>query len=443
MRPLNLQQTLKNEIQLVRRQLQQLDAEGLARESGFLRRCPRKIPMAQFLLALFALATESCLSLERIAATLSRLAQVAYTKQALRKRLTDKIEGFLARVATQLFGRLPEADAQLRGWLQPFRRVLLHDSTLQALPDHLAKFFPGSANGRARTYASLKVQFIGDLLSSQVLHLSLSGFTRNDQAAAPDILEVLEPGDLVIRDLGYFVIRAFQCIQEKEAFFVSRGRADVKFYDARTGELIDLVAELRQHSSLDRQVLMGSQKLLVRLVAQPTPAEVGNERRRKAKSNRDRRCHPNAASLFLMGWNLMITNVPKSVWPAKALVAIYRLRWRVEMIFKAWKSHLGLRDLQCHCARVLYLSVMTKLLFCVLVYRCCQALELLWGRADRHVSLQRLARIMGQWGCLIEAFLLQIPPEQWWEHTLTHHAFYEPRRDRKNYCEIIAVVTSK
>src|SRR5258706_533106 len=86
----------------------------------------------------------------------------------------------------KLNGQLPEARSRLRGLLTPFRRVLLHDSTVEALPDHLAKIFPGSRN-QHKSFAALKIQFISDLLSGQALHLSLSGFTRNDQAAAPDI----------------------------------------------------------------------------------------------------------------------------------------------------------------------------------------------------------------------------------------------------------------
>src|SRR2546422_4094099 len=187
---------------------------------------------------------------------------------------------------------------------------------------------------------------------------------------------------------------------------------DVKFYDPRTGQELNLPAELRRQGYFDRQVLLGSQKVGVRLVAVPVPEAVANERRRKAKQNRDQRCHPNAQRLFLLGWNLLITNVPRSIWPAKVVAAIYRMRWRIEMIFKAWKSHLGLRHFRCRSAKVLRLSVMTKLLFCVLVYRSCQSLELLCGRADHHVSLQRLARIMGACACMVEALLLRISPEQ-------------------------------
>jgi hypothetical protein len=438
----NLHFVLHDQFQNLGQRLQELDAEALARASGFLRRCPRKILMTKFLLALLALAVEPFLSLERIASVIGLVSQCSYSKQALHKRLTPAIERFLAQVATALFGQLPEARARLTGLFAPFRRVLLHDSTVQALPDHLAKIFPGSRN-QHKGCAALKIQFVTDLLSSQLIHLSLSGFTRNDQTAARDILEVAQPGDLIIRDLGYFVVRAFQWIAELGAFFVSRCRTDVTLYDARTAAPLNLAAELRRCPYFDRQVLLGPQKLLVRLVALPVPEEVANRRRHKAKQNRDKRCHPNAQRLFLLGWNLLITNVRKAIWPAKALAVIYRLRWRIEMIFKAWKSHLGLRQLHCRSANVLRLSVMTKLLFCVLVYRCCQSLELLCGSEDRHVSLQRLARIMAGAACLVQGFLLRISPQRLWEHSLEHHACYEPRNDRKNFWQLCLEVTAE
>ena len=143
-----------------------------------------------------------------------------------------------------------------------------------------------------------------------------------------------------------------------------------------------------------------------------------------------------------MGWTLLITNVPRSVWPTPVVRAIYRLRWRIEMIFKAWKSHLGFRHLHCRSAKVLRLAVMTKLLFCVLVYRCCQSLELLCGHIARHVSLQRLARIMGTYACLVEAKLLGISPQRLWS-ILGRSIFYEPRKDRANFCELFAELALK
>ena len=59
------------------------------------------------------------------------------------------MEPFLAQVAATLFGPLA-VPLKNRGWLAAFPRVLLHDRTVEPLPDHLAGVFPGPANGRKR-----------------------------------------------------------------------------------------------------------------------------------------------------------------------------------------------------------------------------------------------------------------------------------------------------
>jgi hypothetical protein len=432
-----LARVLSDNLQQIRTQLTQLDAQRLARRCGFLQRTPRKIPLTAFLLGLVALSAEVALSLERIAAVIGLAAHGSYSKQALHKRLNASVERFLAQAAMALFGQLPEATS-VRGWLRPFRRVLVHDSTVEALPDHLATLFPGCGNQCKRQQASLKIQIIADLLQGTLLDCSLSGFTRNDQAAAPDILAAAQRGDLILRDLGYFSLPVLAALHLKGAAFLSRFQHGVRVYDLQ-GRPLDLVQELKTHGRLDREVLLGAQQVRVRLVALPVPEAVANERRRKVRANQDGRYPPTRQRLQLQGWNIFLTNVSRTLWPPEALVCLYRLRWRIEMIFKAWKSHLGLRQFNARSADLLRLSVMTKLLFCVLVYRFCLALELL-GDGCRHVSLLRLARIVGQCACLFAAAVVRLAPEQWLEYLLSHHLFYERRKDRKNFFELLAQV---
>ena len=61
-----LAHTLTANLQQIHTQIARLDAQAMARQSGFLLRTPRKIPLTDFLLALVALAAEPTLSLERI-----------------------------------------------------------------------------------------------------------------------------------------------------------------------------------------------------------------------------------------------------------------------------------------------------------------------------------------------------------------------------------------
>lgn len=429
-----LARVLAENLQQIRSQLTQLDSQRLARRCGFLKRTPRKIPLTAFLLGLVALSAEVALTLERIAAVIGLAADLSYSKQALHKRLNASVERLLAQVTTTLFGQLAQ-DTRVKGWLRPFRRVLLHDSTVEPLPDHLADLFPGSRN-QHKQYASLKIQIIADLLQGTLLHCSLSGFRRNDQTASPDILTVAKRGDLILRDLGYFTRTVLGALQARGASFLSRFQHRMLVYDLR-GRPLDLVHELRTHGCLDRDLLLGADHFRVRLVAIPVPEALANERRRQARANKDGRYPPTRQRLQLLGWNIFLTNVSRSVWPPQALACLYRLRWRIEMVFKAWKSHLGLGQFNARSASLLYLSVMIKLLFCALVYRCCNALELL-GDGRRHVSLLRLARIIGQSACLFAAAIIRLAPEQWLEHHLSCHLFYEQRKDRKNFFELLA-----
>lgn len=428
-------ETLTHQLQESRATLAHLDVETMARQTGYLKRKPRKIAMLNWVLALIALSAETLLSLERVAAVVSLVAHVSYSKQALAKRLNATVETFLARVAAELFGQLGQ-EVRLRGLFVPFQRVLLHDSTTQALPDHLAQEFPGSGNQHPKKTAACKLQFITDLLHGTVLQATLSGFTRNDQAAAPDLLQILRAGDLVIQDLGYFCLPVLAKVQLLGAFFLSRFRHGVGVYDLQ-GQPLDLARLLKRVGVVDLEVLLGKEKVRVRLVALPVPDSVANERRRKAKNQKPHLSPPSRERLFFMGWNIFITNVPPSQWATTAFQPLYRLRWRIEIIFKAWKSHLGWSRCSARSAALLRLSVMTKLLFCVLVHRCCNALELL-GDGIHHVSLLRLARIMSQCAAWFAAAVLQLTPLQWLEHHLESHLFYERRKDRKNFFELLA-----
>jgi hypothetical protein len=437
-RPQPFFRTLEQQLPVAVAKLQDIDAEALARHAGFLARSPRKIPIDKFLKGLLALAPETDLSLERVASVIGLAAQTTYTKQALSERLSASIQPFLAQVITAFLGQLSHSVDTSR-LLESFDRVLVQDSTVQGLPKHLAHLFPGGGNQHGHHCADLKIQWICDLKNSAVEHVSLSGFTRNDQTAAPDILAVARPGDLVLRDLGYFVVSLLGRFVAQGIFFLTRHLHCTDLRDPLTGQPFDLHARLRTTAVLDLPLLLGAERVLVRLVALPVPEEVANRRRHRAKAyaRRHFRAPPSKEHLFLMGWNLLLTNVPASIWPPKALAAVYRLRWRIEIIFKTWKSHLGLGRLNCRTTALVQLSVLTKLLFCALVCQMCDVLELHCAEGE-HVSLLRLGHILGQWACWFSALVLNISLSDWMEFSLAHHAFYDRRKDRQNYYQLLA-----
>ena len=96
---------------------------------------------------------------------------------------------------------------------------------------------------------------------------------------------------------------------------------------------------LKKRGNLDLEVFVGEkEKLPVRLIALPVTEEITTERRRKAKTNRDKRCNTSKEHLYLFGWELFITNVDKEILKPADIAKLYFIRLRLEIIFKSWKS---------------------------------------------------------------------------------------------------------
>jgi len=403
----------------------------IGRECGFVQRTARKLSAHHLVLALLALSAGRAPTLEEAVAVIRLLLQESYSKQALCKRINGSIDRFLAEVAAQVFASLPSKSIS-DGPLGSFSRVLLHDSTTIRLPDRYAEAFKGSANQCRSNMSAMKIQLICDLAGGRVMNLSVSGFDRNDQAAASDIFEVARPGDLVLRDLGYYAMTPFRRMTEKGIFFLSRYRYGTNLYDAKEQQPIDLARMLKKQPTLDIDIVLGSQERLpVRLVAVPVPDAVANSRRRKAreKARRDKRLNPSRDAYFLMGWNIFITNVGRDVWTSEDLRPIYGLRWRIEIMFKAWKSHLKITELNYSSEAMLRLSVMTKLLFCAITHNTCAAIEMLTDD-QTHVSLLRVARVLSNSALLVAAIVLDLTPAQLLSYLIAAHGFYEQRTDR-------------
>lgn len=314
------------------------------------------------------------------------------TKQAIAKRMTDRCVEFMRHALFVTMARLSTFHKHHEdGLFQSFSRVLIQDSTQLSLPLHLAVLFPGPANQNRKKSAALKIQAVYDLLGECFPHFSLSGFTRTDQSASPDILDIAKSGDLVLRDLGYFATPVFQKMIDQGIHFLSRLRHDVSIYDPQTLKPIDLVTQLRRCPGLDRNVLLSAkQRVMVRMVALPVPEHIANERRRKAKSRRDTRYTLSKRHLDLLGWNIFVTSVAPCTWSTEAVQKAYWLRWRIEIIFKTWKSHFHLTETPNGSANQLKVLIYSRLIAICLFQNMFGVLELY---ISKPVSLLKLAQL--------------------------------------------------
>ena len=411
--------------------------ETLAQSSGFVQRKARKVSATHFVLGFFLMALSSAKSLKSFATTLGLLADCTITKQGVDQRLKAPFLKFLELLlAASLAQQLKHAGKVLAAHASNFfHRILIQDSTCIQLPSKLAKYFPGSRNAKNKKIALLKIQMTFDVVREQFVHFFLSPFTRNDQRAALDIFSILRAGDLILRDLGYFVLSVFQRIQLEGGYFLSRLKYGVKLYEPDGVTPFDLLEHLKREGQLDRKLCVGAnEKFLTRVVAIPVAEAVAAERRRKYRANRDRRLKASSEHLALLGWNIFITNVPTAYLPPTQIAELYGLRWRAEIIFKSWKSHFQITHVpEANVVRATsYLYAMLIFITLFQTYVFARLYQENLAKNNTQLSLLKVTQFFKE---QLWAVVLFFQEADKLEEQIFQHCIYEARKDRQNYAQ--------
>jgi hypothetical protein len=365
-------------------------AESLAWDRGC---CRRRSPLAGA--ALLQVLVLGCLahpdpSLEDFAQTAGLLGHPV-TAQAVAARfgpaLADALADLVAAAVRRVVARRPATVALL----EQFAAVQVQDSTTVTLPDALADSWRGgnTATGQGGQ-AAVKVQVRIDLRGGQVTGLRLEPGRANDHATPLQTAD-LRPGELHLRDLGYFDLDVLAAIAGAGAFFLSRLQDGTALFD-EAGTRLDLADYLggQPGDAVDVPVRLGvKHRLACRLVAVRLPAEVANRRRQALYAKARKKGYtPSAAKLALCAWNFYVTNVPAAALGVEGVLALARARWQVECLFKQWKSDGGLARVRSGQPWRVVGEVLAKLVALVLQHAilvaCC------WQRANR--SLRRAAK---------------------------------------------------
>lgn len=160
-------------------------------------------------------------------------------------------------------------------------KTSIWDSTCEKLPGNLQEEFPSSYS-HGKSAATLRIQTIYNYTLERFERFVLGSFRENDQSAADLILEVAHAGDLVLRDMGYFVLENLRKMTQMDIFFISRFRPDTNLYDPVLGTQIDLKVLFRGKNKVDMSVLIGAkEKVPVRMVAQKVPKEVFEQKKKE------------------------------------------------------------------------------------------------------------------------------------------------------------------
>ena len=318
------------------------------------------------------------------------------SRVALHYRFSKAAVAFLLKclqfVMKQKISNIGAMDTKL---LQPFRRVLLVDSSSWDVNEQLCHALAGS--GGSASKANCKLQTLYDYKRGELEFLDVTAGTVPDNRYTDHLPGLLEKGDLLLFDQGYFKLLTLLAIIAKDAFFLTRFYIGTYLRDAATQIPIDLEKRLRglNGDCWQTHVLMGADKasqVPCRLIALRVSEQIANERRRRLKQAAKKKGRMvSNHHLCLSDWTLLITNVPQHQLPLNTARALYTVRWQIELLFKQLKSILCVHVSHTSNENRLLCELYGKLIGAVIIHRIHAAeTNMWWNTKRREVSMDKL-----------------------------------------------------
>lgn len=321
-----------------------LDLDRLALESKAIRR-KRELVDGASLLRIALARGPGGLSLRQTSAWASLLGIAEISNPGIKYRLNHAVD-FLAALAEHLLAA-KAAGANLR-W--PGRNLRLADGTSISEP--------GSAG------TDWRVHGVFDLGRGGFSHLELT------DKHGGEALERGAPlaGEIRIGDRNYAraaVLQRFLSQSGGEADFIVRVGWNALRLNSLAGKAFDLIGYLRRLPATMRphEVSLraagasgaggsGEPALTIRLIVLRKTQEAAEAARtalRRAAIKKGKKLDPR--SLVAAEFMILATSLPRKGYSAKAVLAVYRLRWQIELAFKRLKSLLHIDRLPTRTER--------------------------------------------------------------------------------------------
>ncbi len=311
--------------------------EKIATDTGFLIRKGTVEP-ADILYAICCQSIHGTVSFNDLAAKIDAETDVSVSRQAIAKKTSkESCVSFLKSIlALVIISRIDKEEIDFLRKAGRYKRILVQDSTIIKLPAKLFGFFSGVSNAHS-SVCNARIQCVYDLITGSFISFTIDPYTKNDVKSAPELM--LLKDDLVIRDRGYLTANEVERHLISEADCIYRYQSNMILLDRQTGERINLLAELQLKKNLDMQVVLNNKNgTKIRIVAMPVNEEIANRRRMKAKKESHK--EPGKECLAMMSWSIFITTISQQDADYNFLLKVYSLRWRIEIIFKTWKSNM-------------------------------------------------------------------------------------------------------
>ena len=161
------------------------------------------------------------------------------------------------------------------------------------------------------------------------------------------------PGDIVLGDRGYARPRDLRPVIEAGAHFIVRTGWNSLRLLHPDGSAFDLFAALAAQREQEGEVLVrvdegtdpGSPLILRLVTRRKSPEQAKAEQKRLRKAAKKRGKKPDPRSLEAAKYILLLTSLPADIFPPADVLALYRYRWQIELVFKRMKSLAGLDSL--------------------------------------------------------------------------------------------------
>jgi hypothetical protein len=179
--------------------------------------------------------------------------------------------------------------------------------------------------------------------------VGFTGFELTDRHGGEALVRhAVSPGEIVIADRGYAHAKGLLHVLGRGADFIVRtGWSSLAFRD-HEGRRLDLVARLEglspgQTCDLRVDIAVRGETFPARLVvfAKDGAAVQAELHRIKRKAQKNQRV-ADPRSRLAARYTMIITSLDDGTYPAADVLALYRLRWQIELAFKRLKSLLHL-----------------------------------------------------------------------------------------------------
>lgn len=318
---------------------------SLAIEAGFIQRTS-KVTATDFIRALLFDHLQYTLpSLQQHALSIFQENGKTISKQAVNKRFNDNALLFIQKLFELLLNRQLSENHLPSQLSNHFKAIKVMDSTEFKLPDSFTVDFPGYSLNSTPACAAIQLEY--DVLSRKILCLSIGSARESDKTVADHRMHHIEKGDLILRDLGYYSTDSYLKIEDQNAFYISRLKAQVGIYQktAEGFKALDWSSILQKIKNgkkdhFDEWVYIGKkQKHPVRLMAWELQE---NEQQKRLKKKKDIKGFIAKEDVIWSKLNVLITNIDAAVIDADQAYKLYKIRWQIELMFKIWKSILNM-----------------------------------------------------------------------------------------------------